>query len=123
VSHIVVESEGKAKEILAVLRDEPKRFAEFAQEYSIADTAENGGRIGRVLRGALQGEVEAKVFHAKEGEILGPFPAPDGTCFELFMVNGKRAGVLDEETSTEIRRVLREQWLAKQATEHRLEVL
>lgn len=123
VSHIVVESEGKARELLAMLKDEPRRFAEFAHEHSIADTGEHGGHIGRVLRGALHGDVEAKVFHAKEGEVLGPFPAPDGTCYELFMVNSKKAGVLDEDTSTEIRRILREEWLAKQATEHRLEVL
>ena len=38
VSHIVVDSEGKAREIMAILGDEPERFAELADEYSIADT-------------------------------------------------------------------------------------
>jgi peptidylprolyl isomerase len=123
VSHIVVDSEGKAKEVMAILRDEPERFAELAQELSIADTSSHGGHIGRVLRGALRGDVEAKVFHAKKGEILGPFGSPDGTCFEIFAVNEKRAAALDEDTKAEIRRVLKEQWLAAQASEHRLEVM
>ena len=43
VSHIVVDSEGKAKEIMAALQDEPDRFAELAHEYSIADTRNDGG--------------------------------------------------------------------------------
>lgn len=123
VSHIVVDSDGKAREIMAILRDEPERFAELAQEYSIADTRAHGGHIGSVLRGALRGDVEAKVFHAKKGEILGPFASADSTCFEIFTVNEKRPAVLDEETKTEIRRVLKEQWLAQQASEHRLEVM
>lgn len=123
VSHIVVDSDGQAREIMAILKDEPARFAELAHEYSIADTREQGGHIGSVLRGALRGDVEAKVFHAQKGEILGPFASPDGTCFEIFTVNEKRPATLDEATKAEIRRVLKEQWLAAQASEHRLEVM
>lgn len=123
VSHIVVESDGKAKEILAVLKDQPDRFAELAREHSIADTGEEGGHVGRVLRGALQGEIEAKVFHAEEGAILGPFPSADGTCYEIFAVNAKKQGTLDDQTKAEIRRVLKEEWLASQSAQHRLEVL
>jgi peptidylprolyl isomerase len=123
VSHIVLDSSGKAKEILAILNDEPERFAELAREHSIADTRGHGGHIGSVLRGALRGDVEAKVFHAQKGEIIGPFASPDGTCFEIFMVNEKRPAVLDDDTKAEIRRVLKEQWLAAQASEHRLEVM
>lgn len=123
VSHIVLDSAGKAREIMAMLSDEPETFAELAREHSIADTRGQGGHIGSVMRGALRGDVEAKVFHAQTGEILGPFASPDGTCFEIFMVNEKRAATLDEDTKAEIRRVLKEQWLAAQASEHRLEVM
>lgn len=123
VSHIVVDSEGIAKEIMAILSDEPEQFAGLAQEHSIADTRGSGGHIGSVLRGALRGDVEARVFHAKPGEILGPFPAADGTCFEIFMINDKRPATLDDDTKAEIRRLLREQWLAAQASEHRLEIM
>ncbi|MBL8265422.1 peptidylprolyl isomerase [Steroidobacter sp.] len=123
VSHIVVDSDGKAREIMAILGDEPERFAELAHEFSIADTRGHGGHVGKVLRGALRGDVEAKVFHAQKGEILGPFASPDGTCFEIFTVNDKSPASLDDDTKAEIRRVLKEQWLAAQASEHRLEVM
>ena len=123
VNHIVLDSEGKAREIMAILEDEPEMFAELAREHSFADTGKEGGYIGRVSRGSLQPDVESKVFHAGEGAILGPFPTPDGLFFEIFLVNGKRAPTLDEDTKTEIRRLLRDKWLSEQASEHRLEML
>ena len=60
----MLDSEGKAKEMISVLRDDPDSFAEMAREHSIADTREHGGLIGKVLRGSLRGDVEAKVFNA-----------------------------------------------------------
>ena len=123
VNHIVLDSEGKAREIMAILEDEPEMFAELAREHSFADTGKEGGYIGRVSRGSLQSDVESKVFHAGEGSILGPFPTPDGLFFEIFLVNGKRAPTLDEDTKTEIRRLLTDKWLTDQAGEHRLEML
>jgi parvulin-like peptidyl-prolyl isomerase len=123
VNHIVLDSEGKAREIMAILSDEPEMFAELAREHSFADTGKEGGYIGRVSRGSLQADVESKVFHAQEGAVLGPFPTPDGLFFEIFLVNGKRAPTLDEDTKTEIRRLLQDKWLSEQASEHRLEML
>src|SRR4030095_12056086 len=112
VSHIVVESAGKAKEIFALLEDEPESFAELAREHSVADTRDEGGYIGRVLRGALQTDVEAKVFHAETGAVLGPFASPDGSSFEIFTVNAKRPATLDDDTKAHIRRTLKDQWMS-----------
>ncbi|MBA2962070.1 MULTISPECIES: peptidylprolyl isomerase [Ramlibacter] len=121
VSHIVVDSEGKAKEVVSVLRDDPDSFEEMAREHSIADTRERGGLIGKVLRGALRGEVEAKVFNAAAGEVLGPFASSDGTTFEVFRVNTKHPASLDDDTATEVRRQLRQDWLRARAQEHIVE--
>jgi peptidylprolyl isomerase len=121
VSHIVVDSEGKAKEMISFLTDEPESFAEMAREHSIADTREQGGVIGKVLRGTLKTDVEAKVFNAAEGELLGPFPSPDRTFFEIFAVNAKYPATLDDETAAEVRRLLREEWLMARAQEHVIE--
>jgi peptidylprolyl isomerase len=118
VSHIVLDSEGKAKEMISVLRDDPDSFEEMAREHSIADTRGKGGLIGKVLRGSLRGDVEAKVFNAAAGELLGPFPSADRTTFEIFRVNAKHPARLDEETATEVRRLLREDWLRARAQEH-----
>ena len=107
VSHIVLDSEGKAKEMISVLREDPDSFEEMAREHSIADTREQGGLIGKVLRGALRGDVEAKVFNATAGELLGPFVSSDRTTYEIFRV-AKHPAKLDEGTAEEVRRLLRE---------------
>jgi parvulin-like peptidyl-prolyl isomerase len=121
VSHIVVDSEPKAREMIAVLRDDPTTFDEMAREHSIAETREKGGVIGKVLRGSLRSDVEAKVFNAAAGDLLGPFASGDRTAFEIFRVNAKHPARLDEDTATEVRRLLREDWLRTRAQEHIIE--
>jgi peptidylprolyl isomerase len=125
VSHIIVDEPGKAKELIAYLKEDPEAFAEMAREHSLADTREQGGVIGKVLRGSLKPEVEAKVFNAGVGDLLGPFattPSPDQTLHEIFMVNGKSPARLDDDVAAEIRRRLREEWLVARAQEHIIEV-
>ncbi|WP_136416508.1 MULTISPECIES: peptidylprolyl isomerase [Oxalobacteraceae] len=121
VSHIVMSTEGQAKEMISVLRDDPESFEEMAREHSIADTREKGGLIGKVLRGSLKTDIEAKVFNASVGDLLGPFPSPDKSFYEIFMVNAKHPAMLDEETGAEVRRLLREEWLMARAQEHIIE--
>ena len=121
VSHIVLDSEAKAKEMIAVLREDPDSFDELAREHSIADTRERGGLIGKVLRGSLRPDVEAKVFNAAAGDLLGPFASADRTAFETFRVNAKHPARLDDDTATEVRRLLREEWLQARAREHVIE--
>lgn len=123
ISHILMDSEGGAKEMYSVLSDDPESFADMAREHSDADTAESGGYIGKVTRGSLQGDVEAKVFNAEAGDLLGPFPSGDGTYFEIFRVDEKNPAQLDEDTAAEIRTALRDEWLAGRAREHRIEML
>jgi len=74
-----------------------------------------------VLRGSLRSDVEAKVFNATAGDLLGPFTSVDRTAFEIFRVNAKRPARLDEDTATEVRRLLREDWLRARAREHVIE--
>ena len=118
VSHIVLDSEAKAREMIAVLHDDPDVFDEMAREHSIADTRDQGGLIGKVLRGSLRSDVEAKVFNATAGALLGPFTSADRTAYEIFRVNAKHPAQLDEDTATEVRRLLREDWLRARAAEH-----
>jgi parvulin-like peptidyl-prolyl isomerase len=121
VSHIVLDSEGKAREIMAILEDDPESFEELAREHSISDTGEEGGYIGKVLRGSLQTEVESKVFNASEGDLLGPFPSDDQAYFEIFTVNAKRPSTLNEDTIAEVRRLIKDEWIAARAREHIIE--
>jgi peptidylprolyl isomerase len=122
ISHVVLDAEGAAREMLSVLQEEPEAFAEMAREHSIDEgTREQGGVIGKVLRGSLKGDIEARVFNAREGELLGPFPSPDGACWEIFCVNAKHPASLDADTAAEVRRLLREAWLVARAQEHVIE--
>lgn len=121
VSHIVLDAEGAAREMMSVLRDDPECFAEMAREHSVAGTREQGGVIGRVLRGSLKSDVEAKVFNAAVGDVLGPFASADRSFHEIFMVTAKHPATLDEDTAAEIRRLLREEWLRARAQEHVIE--
>jgi peptidylprolyl isomerase len=121
VSHIVVDTEGKAKEMISFLRDDPDSFEEMAREHSMADTGERGGLIGKVLRGSLKTDVEAKVFNAAVGDLLGPFSSADRSFYEIFSVNAKHPATLDDETAAEVRRLLREEWLIARAHEHVIE--
>ena len=122
LSHIVVDSEGKAKELAAILEDDPDMFEELAREHSLADTRSDGGYIGRVARGALVTDIEAKVFNAGVGEVTGPFPALDEDLFELFVVNDRKEPELDNATEADIRKSIKEEWLSAQAKELFIEV-
>lgn len=121
VSHIVLDTEGKAKEMIAVLRDDPENFAELAREHSIAESRERAGSLGKVQRGALRSDVEAKLFNAAVGDLLGPFASADRSAFEVFRLDARHAARLDDDTTAEVRRLLRDAWLRAQAQEHRVE--
>jgi parvulin-like peptidyl-prolyl isomerase len=123
ISHIVLDSEGKAKEMMSALGEDPDSFAEMVAEHSVGEARENGGVIGRVLRGSLKPDLEARVFNAAPGDLLGPFPSSDRTLFEIYAVNARHPATLDEETAVEVRRLLREEWLAARAQEHIIEAV
>lgn len=122
ISHIMVDSEDKAREIMAVAQEEPEMFSVLAREHSVADTALEGGYVGVIMRGNLPADIEAKVFHAEPKEVLGPFPARDGAHCEIFIVDDRRSGQLDEHTRGEIRRRLKEDWMIARAAENRVEL-
>lgn len=123
VSHIMLDSEGKAKEIVSILEEEPEAFEELVDEHSLSDTRSEGGRIGRVLRGALPPEVEGKIFNASEGEILGPFATVGDAFYEVFRIDRKESAELSESTKEEVKRMLRDEWFVTKAREHRVQVL
>lgn len=77
-SHILVDSEEKAKEIKEKL-NQGEDFAELAKEYS-TDTAtkDNGGDLGFFAAGEMSQEFEDAAFGMKEGEISNPVKDEDG---------------------------------------------
>ncbi len=117
LSHIAVESEGAARELMSLLEESPESFETLAAENSVAETAEQGGKLGKVLRGHLSGEIESKLFNAKVGDVVGPFESGDGGQFHIYRVDAIHSASLDDDTRAEIRRGLKEMWLDEKAKE------
>lgn len=123
ISHMVVESEGRAKEVVAVLEEDVTQFFDLARELSIAATSAEGGYIGKVLRGSLPPALECKLFNVPEGSVLGPLRSAEGSRFEIYKVDAKQPAELNEETGAQVRRLLHEQWLSARARECRVQAL
>ncbi len=70
-SHILVDSEEKAKEILAEIKD-GLDFTEAAKKYSSCPSASQGGDLGEFTRGRMVPEFEAATFAMQVGEISEP---------------------------------------------------
>lgn len=121
--HIMVDSANKAKELIALLEEEPEEFEDMAREHSLsADTAKSGGDLGRCIRGTLDDEIEAKVFNASEGDILGPFGNESGLLFEIFRIDARVPAQLNDTTTESIHNIIYTEWLKAQAVEHRIDL-
>lgn len=68
-SHILVDTEELALEILAKINAGEISFADAAKEYSSCPSKENGGSLGEFGRGQMVPEFDTKVFEMKPGEI------------------------------------------------------
>jgi len=124
VSHIVTESEAKAKELMSLLEDEPDCFAEYARAYSLDDeTSVQGGYIGKVLRGSIAPSIEIKLFNAEIGEPLGPFTTQDELVYEIYQVSARHPAKLDDAIKSKIAKIIYNEWLQNCAREHILEVM
>ena len=123
ISHLIVESEDMAREIVALLEDDPDMFEDLAGEHSVAHTKDAGGYIGMVTRGSVRSDNETKIFNAEVEEPIGPLSAGTDGHFEVFMVKAKKPATLDDETRDTIRRLVKEEWLAARAQENSIQAL
>lgn len=68
-SHILVDTEEKALEILGKIKAGEMSFEEAAKEFSSCPSKENGGNLGDFGRGQMVPEFDTAVFEMTEGEI------------------------------------------------------
>ncbi|MEH6823586.1 MAG: peptidylprolyl isomerase [Motiliproteus sp.] len=123
IRHIVVDSEGKAQELCALLEDDPDGFTDLAREHSLSsDTAAEGGLLGKLTRGTLPDDVDAKAFNAAAGDVLGPFESEDGLLFEIFQVTALHPARLDNNTRQTVHKQVYRQWLENRTQEHLIEI-
>lgn len=71
-SHILVDSEDKANEILAKIKNGEVSFEDAAREFSSCPSSENGGNLGEFTKGQMVKEFDEAVFSMAVGEIEGP---------------------------------------------------
>ncbi|MGD8841927.1 MAG: peptidylprolyl isomerase [Gammaproteobacteria bacterium] len=123
IAHMVLDSEGKAREIMALLEDDPDSFAELTREHSMdAETRHKGGALGKVMRGSLVPDIEARIFNSEAGGFAGPFPVDDGLYYEIFQVTAKHPATFDASARSDIQKTLYNEWIAARIQEHRIEV-
>jgi parvulin-like peptidyl-prolyl isomerase len=112
LKQIIVDSEAQAKEIIAMLEDNPNDFDKFCSEHSLdAETSASGGLETGVRRGTLPDEVDAKVFNAKAGDVLGPFQFVGENLWQVIMLSAVHPPVKDDDTENEIVDAIYEEWL------------
>ena len=89
-SHILVDSEEKAIEILAEIKG-GKSFEECAKEYSSCPSGQNGGNLGDFGRGQMVPEFDSAVFGMEVGAITDS-PVQTQFGYHLIKLNSKSEG-------------------------------
>jgi len=86
-SHILVDTEEAALEILGKIKAGEVSFEDAAKEYSSCPSKENGGNLGDFGRGQMVPEFDSACFEMAVGEIRGPVKTQFG--FHLIKLNAK----------------------------------
>lgn len=113
-SHILVESEEQAYEILASINGGATTFEDAAREYSSCPSKENGGSLGDFERGQMVPEFDKAVFEMQVGEITKT-PVKTQFGYHLIKLNSKGEKTVTplEEIKDRLEAVLLEQKRAK----------
>ena len=89
-SHILVDSEEKALEILAKIKAGEISFEDAAKENSSCPSKANGGNLGDFEKGQMVPEFDAAVFAMEVGEITDA-PVKTQFGYHLIKLNSKKA--------------------------------
>lgn len=122
LSHMVIDDEEQAKEIRSLLAEGEETFADLAREYSTSESAQSGGTVGRVLRGQLPPALEAKLFNAQPGDVVGPIDNSGSGPWEIFQVDSRVNARLEGSTTEMIEKVLYNEWLESKAQELKVQI-
>ena len=106
-SHILVDSEEKALELLAKIKSGEISFEDCAKENSSCPSGGQGGNLGDFTRGQMVPEFDVAVFSMEEGEITET-PVQTQFGYHLIKLNKKNAATIPafEEIAGEIKQGL-----------------
>jgi peptidyl-prolyl cis-trans isomerase D len=111
-------AQAKAEAVLAEVRKNPADFAKIAKAQSQdPGSAELGGDLGTVEKGAFVKPVEDAIYKLKEGEISGIVPSEFG--FHIIKLNAVKPGSQKplDEAKTDIAAELKKQKMSKKYSE------
>ncbi len=86
-SHILVDNEELANELLAKIKAGEVSFEDVARDNSTCPSKENGGNLGEFTKGQMVPEFDEAVFKMTVGEITGPVKTQFG--YHLIKLNSK----------------------------------
>ncbi len=87
-SHILVDSEGKAADILSQIQSGAVSFEDAARQHSSCPSARQGGSLGEFGRGQMVPEFDQAVFDMEVGEVRGPVKTQFG--YHLIRLDDKK---------------------------------
>lgn len=116
----VYPDEASAREALDSVRAETVDLLTLLTIRYLADPTSGGEVFASVRRGEMPIEMGDAIFGASPGQVIGPFPQPDGsfTIVQVLKVTEPR---LDPLTGNAIRQALFEAWLAERRHEATIE--
>lgn len=116
-SHILVESEAEAADLVEQAREDDADFAALAKEFSTGPSGPNGGELGWFSAGMMVEAFETAVADMEAGEVAGPIQTQFGWhVIKLNETRQKGAPALDEvreELITELQSSAVEEAVAK----------
>lgn len=86
-SHILVDSEDRANELLADIRAGKISFEDAARQHSTCPSGKQGGSLGDFAQGQMVPEFDQAVFSMEEGELRGPVKTQFG--YHIIRLNKK----------------------------------
>lgn len=93
---IRLNSQEKAEELYAKITEDGENFYLLAMEHSLDEESKpKAGYIGKLRRDELSAEIEAVVFNAQAGQVIGPIETEKG--YNLFKVGAVYPANLEEE--------------------------
>ena len=93
-SHILVDSEEKASELLDKISKGEISFEDAARENSSCPSSQNGGNLGEFTRGQMVPEFDEAAFSMVAGEVKGPVKTQFG--YHLIKLNSKNEAKIYE---------------------------
>ena len=87
-SHILVDSEEKANEVLAAINAGEITFEDAAKTHSSCPSSAQGGSLGDFGRGQMVPEFDTACFEMVVGEVRGPVQTQFG--YHIIRLNGKK---------------------------------